>query len=307
MSVSFAGQSTGSAATSVSGYSASSKSRISHASARSSHADSSAIAPPNRSPNHFYMFALHRHIMTCDWEAAGTDFTGVRETHEDDLPLHIAIYKRAPDTLIIHLIEAYPSAARVKGREGYLPLHWACQMGSTLAIVEALIIEYPNALDIPTSANAVHPSQSPRALARANMNIPLDVKDAVTQSTSLWVRFSVIEKARRDQANKIDRLEHKLALVEDEFAERMGEMHDRFEGYEEDTKVLLKTLMDTIDNLGKEHGDEIELIKDDLNLQQTQTNVSRKASKHFNSDMEQVITSLTERIEKIEKNKKGIF
>ena len=295
MSVSFADQS--SAATSMSGASSS----------KFSQGDSSAIAPPNRSPDNFYLFALHRHIMTCDWDAAGTDFTGVRETHDDDLPLHMAIYKRAPETLVIHLIEAYPSAARVKGREGYLPLHWACQMGSSLAVVEALIVEYPNALDIPTSPNAVRPSQSPRALARANMNIPLDVKDAVTQSTSLWVRFSVIEKARRDQVNKVNRLENKLAQVEEEFAERLGEMHDRFEGYEEDTKVLLKTLMDTIDSLGKEHGDEIELIKDDLNLQQTQTNIARKASKHFNTDMEAIIANLTERISKLEQNKKGLF
>jgi len=272
---------------------------------------SSGIAPPNSqgpdNTHRFYLYALHRHIMTCDWEAAGSDFTGVRETHEDDLPLHMAIYKRAPETLVIHVIEAYPSAARVKGREGYLPLHWACQMGSSMAIVEALIVEYPNALDIPTSPNSARPSQTPRALARANLNTPLDVKDAITQATSLWIRFSIIEKARRDQANKITRLENKLFQVEEEFSEKLGEMHDRFEGYEEDTKVLLKTLMDTIDNLGKEHGDEIELIKDELNLQQSQTNVARKATKHFNADMEALLSTLTTKIESLERGKKGLF
>jgi len=239
--------------------------------------------------------------MTRDWDAAGTDFTGVREPHDEDLPLHMALYKNAPENLIILLIEAYPSAARVKGQDGYLPLHWACQMGCTLAVVEALLVEYPNALDIPTSPeNTVRPSQTPRALARSNMNIPVDVKDAVTQATSLWVRFSVVEKARRELTLKVSRLDNKLLQVEEEFAERLSEMQERFEGYEEDTKALLKTLMDTMDALGKEHGDEIELIKDDLSMQQTQAAMSRKASKHFNQDVESLISSLTERIEKME-------
>eukprot|EP00814_Leptocylindrus_danicus_P004727 CAMPEP_0116012318 /NCGR_PEP_ID=MMETSP0321-20121206/5057_1 /TAXON_ID=163516 /ORGANISM="Leptocylindrus danicus var. danicus, Strain B650" /LENGTH=269 /DNA_ID=CAMNT_0003481649 /DNA_START=29 /DNA_END=839 /DNA_ORIENTATION=- len=229
--------------------------------------------------------------MTNDWDAAGNDFTGVRETHNDDLPLHMAIYRRAPDNFCDTLIEAYPSAARIKGREGYLPLHWACQVGASLAVVEALIVEYPSALDVATSPSAKRPSMTPRALARANLNLRLDVKDAVTQGTSLWVRFSAIEKARRDQAEKVNRLETKLTEMEEGFTDAVLQLESRFKTYEEDTKALLGKLMQTIRKTNEEQEQEMEEIKDELALQKSHQNVSRTANRQYSEDLRMLFES----------------
>eukprot|EP00568_Trieres_chinensis_P002058 CAMPEP_0183309260 /NCGR_PEP_ID=MMETSP0160_2-20130417/24700_1 /TAXON_ID=2839 ORGANISM="Odontella Sinensis, Strain Grunow 1884" /NCGR_SAMPLE_ID=MMETSP0160_2 /ASSEMBLY_ACC=CAM_ASM_000250 /LENGTH=152 /DNA_ID=CAMNT_0025473259 /DNA_START=26 /DNA_END=484 /DNA_ORIENTATION=+ len=64
-----------------------------------------------------------------------------------NLPLHAAIGFRAPDDIIMALMNLHPDATRTHGTEDWLPLHVAAMWGSSAKVMEALIREYPQALD----------------------------------------------------------------------------------------------------------------------------------------------------------------
>jgi len=74
------------------------------------------------------------------WSQIG--FDGVHNTQF--LPLHQACSSNAPKELIIHLLEAYPKAA--KTRDSYyrrLPVHYACLKHEPEEVIRALDSQYP--------------------------------------------------------------------------------------------------------------------------------------------------------------------
>ena len=64
-----------------------------------------------------------------------------------NLPLHAALGYRAPDDLILTVLEMHPDATSSHGTDNWLPLHIAAMWGASPAVVEALIRKHPRALD----------------------------------------------------------------------------------------------------------------------------------------------------------------
>mmetsp|Transcript_10197 Transcript_10197/g.24517 ORF Transcript_10197/g.24517 Transcript_10197/m.24517 type:complete len:196 (-) Transcript_10197:258-845(-) len=64
-----------------------------------------------------------------------------------NLPLHAAIGFKAPDTFLLKLIDANPSASEVHGSDDWTPLHIAAMYGCSLKVMKALILANPKALD----------------------------------------------------------------------------------------------------------------------------------------------------------------
>jgi hypothetical protein len=67
----------------------------------------------------------------------------------DNLPLHVAIGYKAPDELTLKILHLYPDAAKVHGTDYWLPLHVAAMWGVSAAVLEPLILAYPQGLDDP--------------------------------------------------------------------------------------------------------------------------------------------------------------
>ncbi len=44
------------------------------------------------------------------------------------------------------LFQAYPSAAQLRDSNGYLPLHYACDWGGSLALIDMILLAYPEGL-----------------------------------------------------------------------------------------------------------------------------------------------------------------
>ena len=66
---------------------------------------------------------------------------------KEDLPLHMAVERSAPESTILSLLQAYPDAAAQVGRLGGTPLHLAAQKKLAPSIVVALIRACPEMLD----------------------------------------------------------------------------------------------------------------------------------------------------------------
>ena len=61
--------------------------------------------------------------------------------------LHAAIGYKAPDDILLTLIQLYPQAAATNGTEDWTPLHVASMWGCSSQVMEALILAHPAALD----------------------------------------------------------------------------------------------------------------------------------------------------------------
>lgn len=66
---------------------------------------------------------------------------------KEDLPLHMAVERKAPDNTIMALLNVYPEAAAQVGRLGGTPLHLAAQQKLSPSVIVGLIRACPEALD----------------------------------------------------------------------------------------------------------------------------------------------------------------
>lgn len=100
---------------------------------------------------------LFRCIKRTDWsavEALLTTEDGQQMASQRDVfgstPLHAALGYKAPDSIILSVLEIDPDATKVHGTgDDWLPLHVAAMYGSSTSVMEALIRFYPQGLDDP--------------------------------------------------------------------------------------------------------------------------------------------------------------
>jgi len=76
-----------------------------------------------------------------------------RQAYKDNLPLHMACDRKAPDELILALLRANEEAASWQGRNKNLPLHIAAQQKLSVDVIDALIRINPEALDCRNASN----------------------------------------------------------------------------------------------------------------------------------------------------------
>jgi len=70
-----------------------------------------------------------------------------------------------PTSLILTMIKIYPEAIRCKGWNGKLPLHHVVHYNYPLIVIKAMILAYPEAMDIKDKSK-----ESPRMIITARMN-----------------------------------------------------------------------------------------------------------------------------------------
>ena len=115
-----------------------------------------------------------------------------KEVFKEDLPLHMACERKAPETTILGLLDAFPDGAAVPGRYGGHPLHLAAQQKLSPKILVALIRAYPEALDQEDDS-----SNLPRDYSQRNdLN-----KEALCRPTACWIE----DLEKEDFMNRIDR------------------------------------------------------------------------------------------------------
>lgn len=96
---------------------------------------------------------LHEKIIQMEWKVVEATLATDRgkqmamDFFKEDLPLHMAVERKAPDSTIIALLKIYPDAAGQAGRLGGTPLHLAAQQKLSPAVLVALIRACPEVLD----------------------------------------------------------------------------------------------------------------------------------------------------------------
>jgi len=69
-----------------------------------------------------------------------------KETGYGRLPLHVAIRAKAPDSIILYLLNEFPKAASVQDAMGRVPLHYACSNKASQSVIVSLIQACPSSL-----------------------------------------------------------------------------------------------------------------------------------------------------------------
>jgi hypothetical protein len=97
---------------------------------------------------------LHQLIEQSKWvtllqsiEHDSSLFDDAKEEHRHQLPLHMVCERRAPDDVILAILDCYPDACKWKGERGNLPLHIATLKRLSEDIIESLVRVYPEALE----------------------------------------------------------------------------------------------------------------------------------------------------------------
>lgn len=142
---------------------------------------------------------LFRCIKKSDWDAAEALLTaneGQQMATSKDVygstPLHAALGYKAPDSLILTLLELYPDATKIHGTgDDWLPLHVAAMWGASAAAMEALIRANPQALDDPGEGGIK--GRTPRHFSqRFSHN-----RELLERSTDDWVALIESERGAR--------------------------------------------------------------------------------------------------------------
>lgn len=99
------------------------------------------------------MDVLHNSIIQMEWKevdatiATDSGKKMAKVYFKEDLPLHMAVERKAPDSTILAILNLYPEAAAQVGRLGGTPLHLAAQQKLSPSVLVALIRACPEVLD----------------------------------------------------------------------------------------------------------------------------------------------------------------
>lgn len=125
---------------------------------------------------------------------------------KEDLPLHMAVERRAPESTILSLLRAYPEAAARVGRLGGTPLHLAAQQKLSPSIVVALIRACPEVLD-------QHDDNGRLACDYAQRNELC--REALLRPTACWIEdIDKEEYYEKIQSRKVQ-LQQKIQILRD--------------------------------------------------------------------------------------------
>eukprot|EP00591_Stephanopyxis_turris_P002577 CAMPEP_0195518268 /NCGR_PEP_ID=MMETSP0794_2-20130614/12649_1 /TAXON_ID=515487 /ORGANISM="Stephanopyxis turris, Strain CCMP 815" /LENGTH=264 /DNA_ID=CAMNT_0040647207 /DNA_START=68 /DNA_END=859 /DNA_ORIENTATION=+ len=113
--------------------------------------------------------------------------------------LHIAIWKKAPESLTLTIIEASEETVTAKTKNQSTPLHFATFYAAPCKIIEALIRSYPLALDVKNEYGV-----TPRTYDLCKLDSRS--KELLLKPTEYWNEIFVKETiARRESLKKLNR------------------------------------------------------------------------------------------------------
>jgi len=141
------------------------------------------------------MNPIHIYITKSDWSKIDSILSygsplitsWCAELFNGETPLALTIKKGAPNKIILGIFSFYPQAARIFDCKSELPLRICSTYGASYVVVEALLLEYPQALD--------HVSKISRMTERqigllASSKLDKACKHAISRPTSYWVGMS---------------------------------------------------------------------------------------------------------------------
>jgi len=143
-------------------------------------------------------FKLHLLIEEKKWPTAllllqdPDSIPSTKLPYKENLPLHMACDRQAPEEFILALLRANEDAAKWPGQHGNLPLHIAAQRDLGFDAVDALIRAYPQALEYRNVNNC-----TPRDYGETDSQ----VFQALSRPTCCWVEL-IEEEAREENQDR---------------------------------------------------------------------------------------------------------
>mmetsp|Transcript_20736 Transcript_20736/g.29562 ORF Transcript_20736/g.29562 Transcript_20736/m.29562 type:complete len:279 (+) Transcript_20736:51-887(+) len=143
-------------------------------------------------------FKLHLLIEEKKWPTAllflqdSDAIPSTRLPYKENLPLHMACDRKAPDEFILALLRANEEAAQWPGQNGNLPLHIAAQRDLGFDAIDALIRAFPQALEYRNASNF-----TPRDYGEVDSQ----VFQALSRPTCCWVEL-IEEEAREENQDR---------------------------------------------------------------------------------------------------------
>eukprot|EP00548_Thalassiothrix_antarctica_P005785 CAMPEP_0194143856 /NCGR_PEP_ID=MMETSP0152-20130528/12964_1 /TAXON_ID=1049557 /ORGANISM="Thalassiothrix antarctica, Strain L6-D1" /LENGTH=155 /DNA_ID=CAMNT_0038843445 /DNA_START=44 /DNA_END=507 /DNA_ORIENTATION=+ len=105
--------------------------------------------------------------------------------------LHAMIGFKAPEELLLTAIQLHPEATKQHGTDYWLPLHIAAMWGTTTKVMEAIIEQYPEALDDAGDSNSIK-GRTPRHFSTRFNN---KHRELLERSTIEWKQ--IIEEKKQ--------------------------------------------------------------------------------------------------------------
>ena len=125
---------------------------------------------------------------------------------KEDLPLHMAVERDAPESTMLSLLGAYPEAAARVGRLGSTPLHLAAQQKLSPSIIVALIRACPEVLDQYDDSGRLACDYAQRhELCR----------EALLRPTACWIEDIEKEEYYEKVQKRKEQLKQKLQMLRD--------------------------------------------------------------------------------------------
>ena len=171
------------------------------------------------------------HIQRLLIKAQGIELTKSIIDNHDNLPLHHAIYHKAPDNILECILHANIEAVFHKNDRLWVPLHMASYIGVSSRFLEVLIQKYPQALD-----NVDHEGKTPRDLMMDGTILDTEDKfiwnpkaiEMIMKPLSYWVQqqLEVVLREKEALIKRMEKQENQIHNLESMMEEKDLELND---------------------------------------------------------------------------------
>jgi hypothetical protein len=242
---------------------------------------------------------LHQLIEQSRWDvllitlqqASATVQAEAKEPHRDDLPLHMACERRAPDAVILELLKAYPEATKWKGRGGNLALHVAVHRNLDTQVIEALIRANPESLDELNAASFI-----PRSIVGHSE----EAFHALRRPAECWHQLMQDEVREQAQATRLKNLHDKVdaalerVKVSDDHVDalmgRLKQVEDRLQNleslrHEETMTKTIQKLQESLKEGFESTESRLTTVEDDIKAAAAREFMAKAASRAYQGDV----------------------
>ena len=220
-------------------------------------------------------YSVHSHLMERNWVGLEVDLcltasqAALKEFCHGGLPLHVAIQLNAPDNIILDMIRIYPAAVTRKDRNGDLALHTCAKHGSSEAVVTALLLEYPDAMQQRTVCRVEGRVLTARDLVQHNPKVSRSVKEIFDKPMSYWVSLAAHERVMREKTfestlRKMQQLLKQSQQNEERLMKRLDSLERRLDIVEKKSRSTFVRLEKKVAQRIEQQQERLLNVQDDL-------------------------------------------